>query len=150
MKGARKIGVIALLTSTVAATVQAELNINEQRAKFHYQMSCQGCHTGDGAGYNSVPKLKGELGRFLQSQAGREYLVRVPGSANAALTNEQLAEVLNWMLLQFSGDSLTADWRPYQADEVAAYRRAPLLEVVRYRQQLVASLASDGSKERDE
>lgn len=129
---------LVLLPMKVAAEVNEK--INEQRAKFNYQMFCQGCHTGDGSGHKDVPTLKGFMGHFLNSQEGREYLVRVPGSANSALNNEQLAEVLNWMLVNFAEQSAPNDWQAFEVDEVTEYRKAPLFEVINYRKQLVQSL----------
>ena len=55
--------------------------MNPERARYHYQMFCQGCHTPDGAGANAIPPLKDFMGYFLRSQRGREFMVRVPGSA---------------------------------------------------------------------
>ncbi|MCR8923101.1 cytochrome c [Dasania sp. GY-MA-18] len=134
----RALLLIALLWP--ASQLMAEAVSNERRAKFNYQMFCQGCHTQDGMGGRGVPQLKGFMGHFLSSQVGREYLVRVPGSANSVLDDEQLAEVLNWMLLNFAEDSLQASFQPYQASEVAGYRQQPLMEVLAYRKALVAAL----------
>ena len=144
----RRPGSFLLLVMALAATplcadtAQVKgAEINHERAKFHYQMSCQGCHSGDGTGYNAVPRLKGFVGHFLGSQEGREYLVRVPGSADALLNDEQLTEVLNWILLEFGGDSLGRDWKPFGVEEVAAYRADPLLEVVQHRAQVLDGLS---------
>ncbi len=131
---------ICLLLST---GVQAQ-EINARRAQFNYQMSCQGCHAPDGAGAATVPPLKDHIGRFLNSQAGREYLVRVPGSATSALDDGQLAEVLNWIVLQFSGSSADDGFQRYTAAEVAGLRQHPLKEVVHFRQQLLAELEKTG------
>jgi hypothetical protein len=111
------------------------------KAHFNYQMFCQGCHTPDGTGAKSVPQLKGHVGTFLQTQEGREYLVRVPGSATSSLDNEELADVLNWILTEFSGDSLAENYEPYTESEVGRLRRNPLNEVVLYRTQLLADIA---------
>lgn len=84
--------------------------------------------------------MRGFVGNFLLTQEGREYLVRVPGSAYSTLTDEQLAEVLNWILISFAEESLSQEWKPFQATEVAVYRRNPLYEVVHYRAGLVSRL----------
>ena len=113
--------------------------IKHDRAKFNYQMSCQGCHTPTGQGFQSVPKLKGFLGNFLQTPEGREYLIKVPGAAYSPLTDKELAEVINWMLLTFAEDSLSSDWEVYTATEVAKFRKDPLLETQEYRNNLLQS-----------
>lgn len=124
---------------TIAADSHVELNTD--RAKFNYQMFCQGCHTPDGTGGKSVPKIKSFIGYFLQKQLAREYLVRVPGSANSPLNNEQLAEVLNWMILEFGGESVPKNMQYYTTNEVAKLRQKPLFEVVEYRDMLVKQLS---------
>ena len=117
------------------------LEMNTDRAKFNYQMLCQGCHTPDGTGGKSVPKIKNYIGYFLQNQIAREYLVRVPGSANSSLNDEQLAEVLNWMIIELGGESVPKNMQYYTANEVAKLRQHPLFEVVEYREMLVKKLS---------
>lgn len=116
------------------------LKMNTDRAKFNYQMFCQGCHTPDGTGGKSVPKIKNYIGYFLQNQVAREYLVRVPGSANSSLNDEQLAEVLNWMIIELGGESVPKSVQYYTTNEVAKLRQQPLFEVVDYRAMLVKRL----------
>ncbi|MFT4824596.1 MAG: cytochrome c553 [Halioglobus sp.] len=135
---------LLLISLLLSASVHAQ-EINDRRALFNYQMFCQGCHTPDGAGAASVPPLKDQIGQFLKSRAGREYLVRVPGSATSALADAELAEVLNWIILQFSGSSADDGFVRYTASEVAHLRRDPLKEVVHYRQQLLAELEKTGA-----
>lgn len=116
------------------------LKMNTDRAKFNYQMFCQGCHTPDGTGGKSVPKIKNYIGYFLQNQVAREYLVRVPGSANSSLNDEQLAEVLNWMIIELGGESVPKSVQYYTTNEIAKLRQQPLFEVVDYRAMLVKRL----------
>ncbi|PLW82557.1 cytochrome c, class I [Kineobactrum sediminis] len=105
-------------------------------------MNCQGCHTPDGSGAGSVPRMKGHVGIFLQSQEGREYLVRVPGSATSALNDERLAAVLNWILTEFSGDSMNSPFKAFSAEEVGRLRQSPLKEVEQYRLKVLRDLSS--------
>jgi hypothetical protein len=113
-----------------------------RKTQFNYQMFCQGCHTPDGSGANSVPRMKDHVGFFLNTVAGREYLVRVPGSATSALSDKELADVLNWILVEFAGNSLSDSYRPYASAEVARLRQNPLNEVAQYRAQLLNEIAS--------
>ncbi len=83
------------------------------------------------------------MGVFLNSQAGREYLVRVPGAANAPINDAQLADLMNWTLNRFAGDSLPEEWSEYTTQEVTEYRKQPLLEVLKYREQLLSELQRD-------
>lgn len=104
-----------------------------------YMLNCQGCHRPDGAGTpGSVPALRGSMARFVAVPGGREYLARVPGVAQSALGDAELAALLNWMLAYFDPEHVAPGFRPYAADEVGRLRRAPLLEVDRLRAALLA------------
>jgi hypothetical protein len=120
--------------------------VNYQRAHHNYQMFCQGCHTPDGTGARSIPRMKDHIGYFLQTPKGRAYLVRVPGSAMSALDSEQLAELLNWIILEFSGPSSDGDFQYYTRQEVAELRRSPLVEVDNYRNQILMEIAVNGNR----
>ena len=114
--------------------------LNRERAHLHYMLYCQGCHTPDGSGSETVPRFKGHIGVFLNSAEGRAFLVRVPGAANSVLADNDLAEVLNWMVLEFGEESLPANFTPYTPEEVNLLRKEPLLEVQHYRSRLLARL----------
>jgi len=115
---------------------------NAERARVNYMLNCQGCHGPDGVGAADgvVPQMKNFVGKFLSVPEGRAFIVRVPGSANAALTDAQLAEVLNWMLPTISAAELPLDFMPYTAAEVAALRERPLADVEGLRAKLVARI----------
>ena len=88
-----------------------------------YVLHCSACHQRDGAGVPGVvPPLSG-LAPFLATPAGRAYLVRVPGVAQAALDDERLAALLNWVMGAMSGK---APDPAYGAAEVHALRADPL------------------------
>ena len=130
----------ALIVLLMSLPLCALADSAPSRAKFNYQLFCQGCHGPDGAGRKGVPRIQAEVGVFLKSQAGREYLIQVPGAANAPLSDAELAEVTNWALTQFAGDSLPQPWRQYTEEEVTDYRKQPLMEVLQYREQLLAEI----------
>lgn len=134
---------VALQSLSIGSVVAApQTAINEDRARYHYQMFCQGCHTPDGSGVNAVPPLKGMMGVFLRSQRGREFMVQVPGSATSKLDDTQLAEVLNWCIENFSASSLiNGDYLPYTAEEVGRLRRSPLQEIDNTRAEVLAEIA---------
>lgn len=113
-----------------------------RRAQVNYMLNCQGCHGPDGAGTpdGSVPAMKGFVGQFLTVPGGRAFLVQVPGSANSALDDASLAEVLNWVLQQMSADSLPARLSPYTALEVGRLRKSPLTDVHKVRSLLLARI----------
>ena len=98
--------------------------------RVNYILHCQGCHLPDGAGTpGKVPPLKDHVGKFLHADGGREYLMKIPGVAYSTLSDAEVAEVLNWMLLELSPAQLPPDFEPYTAAEVARHRHPPLVEV---------------------
>ena len=128
---------VALALCFVAGAARAET------PRVNYMLQCQGCHGAEGRGApGAVPSLEG-VGRFLRVPGGREYLVRVPGSSQSALTDAELAEVLNWIVGEFD----PGDFVPYAADEVARVRRPPLDDVDGVRRELLRGIEGS-SRER--
>lgn len=135
------VGLLSLLTLAMQSSALELGELNEQRAHMNYMLNCQGCHLADGAGFpNKVPEVKNFMGHFLKVEGGREFLVQVPGAANAPVSDAELAELLNWMLLKFSATELPAEFVPYSADEVGTLRKAPLINVTRKRAQLLQDI----------
>ncbi len=110
-----------------------------------YTLNCWGCHQPRAQGIpGSVPRLADSMGYFLHLPEGRAYLAEVPGVATAPLSDEEIAEVLNWMLLTFSRPQLPAHFVPYTAAEIRQYRTHQLVNVTKIRQRLAATLKSMG------
>lgn len=107
----------------------------------HYVIHCQGCHLADGAETpGKVPGLAGQVAVFLRTPDGRAYLGRVPGVANAALSDAELAALLDWTLRRFDAAHVPPDFTPYTAEEIGALRRDPLVEVTRERVRILESM----------
>ena len=128
---------LAMLTTLAAFTALAATEVDAKRARVNYMLNCQGCHLADGRGIGDIPEMKNFVGNFLRVPGGREYLVGVPGSANAPLNDALLAELLNWMLMEMSANELPTDWQPYTAAEVASYRATTLTDVDKVRAVLI-------------
>ena len=135
-------GVLLLVSSLLIMSYHACAQpLDEQRAQFNYQVFCRGCHLPDASGVaGRVPRIKDYIGNFLKVEGGREFLVRVPGAANAALDDKQLAELLNWMIVEFAGTSLPDKYQPYTAAEVGKLRSRPLNDVTTLRAELVKEI----------
>jgi len=102
-----------------------------------YLMHCAGCHLADGSGLPpEVPSLAGPLGRIVSSPAGRDYVARVPGAAQAPLSDEALAAVLNWLLLEFNRATLPTNFQALRPGEVARSRARVLADPLRLRNEL--------------
>ncbi|WP_204243998.1 hypothetical protein [Vibrio galatheae] len=120
------------------------------KVRFQYQMFCQGCHVGDGRGGKDVPDMRDHIGAFLTIPQGRDYLIQVPGSANAAVNNEDLANLMNWIVVEFGGESTPDNFKPYTSEEVGRLRQSPLTEVTEYRKGLVQKIALNKGTNREE
>ena len=130
-----------LALALAAAAAAAGTGINADRARINYMLNCQGCHLPRGEGVGDIPQMKNFVGNFLKVPGGRAFLVQVPGSANAALDDAALAELLNWMLLEISADQLPQDFQPYTAPEVGQHRASPLSDVNAVRLPLIQKIA---------
>lgn len=110
--------------------------------EFNYMLHCQGCHLPDGRGFPSrnVPDLRDQMGKFLRTERGREFVVRVPGSAQSDLDDLELAKLLNWMLIRFSPDQIPEGNKPYTELEVSRLRQDPLINVRDTRQELIREI----------
>lgn len=117
-------------------------------AATNYQLQCLGCHLthGEGAPRNDTPRMTGFVGNFLRVEGGRDFLVRVPGVAQSALSDAQIAELLNWILdpQGMAGASTPTDFRPYSATEVGQVRRQALLNLPGTRAELIARMRAQG------
>jgi cytochrome c553 len=109
----------------------------------NYLLGCGGCHGENGLSNSRlVPELHDAVGYFLNTTAGREYLVRLPNVAFSTLSDRELADVLNFMVFSLGGASVPAGARPYTETEVGRLRQRPLNEVslLAYRRQLIDTL----------
>ena len=112
----------------------------------NYMLECQGCHLADGTGAEpEVPSLVGRIGRYLSVDGGREYLIQVPGVSQAALSDRELARVLNWILQTFSADTVPANFEPYTAEEVGRFRPNAPVDIIGARDDLLSALGEDAT-----
>lgn len=129
---------MALTAATAMAAYCASLGATGNPPEINYMLHCQGCHLPGGIGHPGiVPRMQGEVGAFLDSPAGRAYLVQVPGAAQSSLDDAELAAVLNWMLPTFD-QRVKPDFTRYTAEEVARYRKTQLTNVSALRRKILA------------
>ena len=87
-----------------------------------YALQCRGCHGPDGAGVpGHVPALAG-IASLLATPAGRARLLSVPGVRQSSLSNQRLADLLDWAARRFAPPGATPGFAPLTADEVARLR----------------------------
>lgn len=112
-----------------------------------YMLYCMGCHGAQAQGVpGKVPPLAGSIALFMRSAEGRDYVLRVPGAANSALPDAQLAAVLNWLAEHFPpvDSAARSSAAPFTEAEVRELRRTPLANVKQMRSEVVRALAASG------
>lgn len=115
-------------------------------ARQSYLLHCAGCHLPDGSGSkaNDVPSLHGIPGHFARIPEGRAFLTQVPGIAYSPLGNAEVAEILNWMLTEYSRDTLPPDFVPFTTEEVATLRATRPAEIFKVRADVLERLRKLG------
>ena len=120
----------------------ASLSARAESASNLYLLNCWGCHGSHGEGIKgTAPALIG-LSDFLKADGGRAYIIEVPGVSYSALTDGQIAEVMNWVLATMSKDRLPRDFSPYTATEVHGYRKTRLPDLSKSRRVLLDQLVA--------
>jgi cytochrome c553 len=110
-----------------------------------YMLYCMGCHGAQAQGVpGKIPPLAGALARFMRTPEGRDYVLRVPGAANSALSDARLAAVLNWLAETYALPAEPPP-APFSTEEVTRTRHTPLADVQARRREVVRALAASGA-----
>jgi mono/diheme cytochrome c family protein len=134
-------GAAALIVALIAAALIPSVARADPRVD--YMLNCRGCHGPDGAGApGAAPSFRGQVARFLSVPGGREYLIRVPGTAQSELDDAHTAALLTWLVREFSPEEVPADFTPYTAAEVGGARHTPLTDVWKTRAELLRAIAA--------
>jgi len=134
----RAAAVVCVTTAFISMTAQAS-------PAQDYVLNCMGCHGTQAEGVpGKVPPLANMLSRFMRTAEGRDYILRVPGAANSALSDAQLAAVLNWLAVTYDSGASTHTLEPFTSAEVAAVRHTPLVSVLATRRAVVHELETTG------
>lgn len=97
-------------------------------ARSDYVEHCAGCHGVQGLSAPAkLPELRGRVGYMMCTAETRAYLLRLPNIAKSRISdNQQLADLLNFMVFALGGDSVIAGTMPFTAGEVQHERRFAL------------------------
>lgn len=132
--------VVGLWTVT---TLEASPSGSRDKGYRLFTQTCAPCHQADGRGVAGVyPPLTPHLGRYVRVPEGRVYLIRVVlfglmGRLESAgqvynnimlpiglsLTDQQVADILNFILRELDQESLPEDFNDISPDEVAQQRK---------------------------
>lgn len=149
---ARRAGVAhhATLTHRAATAITCALavvacQLAQASPSQDYMLHCMGCHGTEAQGVpGKIPPLANALSRFMRTTEGRDYILRVPGAANSALSDRQLADVLNWLAVKFDASAAANNPAPFTSEEVSRLRHRPLISVRAARSVVVRNLAASG------
>ena len=121
--------------------------LNSESIYKDYMLQCAGCHRYDGKGVESrgIPNFVDSIGLFSRLADGRAYMIRVPGSAQSQLNNDELAMVLNYIVARFSPEEFEQNsFRLFSAAEVGASRPYRFDDVAEARKTLEQQMAERG------
>lgn len=116
--------VAALLFAAAVQGQAAELTTPES----DYVEYCSGCHGMQGnSAPAQIPVLRDRVGYFMCTRDGRDYLIRLPNVAYSAITdNQELADMMNFVVFGLGGSSAPKGARPFTAAEVKRLRAEAL------------------------
>jgi mono/diheme cytochrome c family protein len=97
-----------------------------------YILNCSGCHRIDGTGSRTVPSLLA-MPELDGKPGARAYWIRVPGAAQAPLSDARLAALMNWLVQRFTGRQPEPE---YTAEEVGRLRSNPLRDPIGKRNEI--------------
>jgi len=117
-----------------------------RRARNDYMLHCSGCHDMDGSGHptKGIPDFRDQVGYFTALPEGRAMLMQIPGLLSSGLSDERAAAVTTWLVRQFAGPSLPADFQPYTAQEAKRYREIRPADITATRNRLYKQIADAG------
>lgn len=142
MKG---LAAIALLSGIVSAEAEPALPLLTT-PQSDYVEHCSGCHGMQGNSAPApIPVLRDRVGYFMCTREGRDYLIRLPNVAYSAIDdNQELADMMNFVVFGLGGNSAPRTAKPFTAAEVARLRRDALAtqSLIVARMKIVAGLST--------
>jgi mono/diheme cytochrome c family protein len=142
-----RLGIVACIAALAAASpVAAQEDGPSRRARTDYMLHCSGCHDMDGSGHpaKGIPAFRDQVGYFTAIPEGRAMLMQIPGLLSAGLSDERAAAVTTWLVRQFAGPSLPANFRPYTAEEARHYRETRPVDITATRTRLYKQIVDSG------
>lgn len=133
MKRLFALGLIALTASPATA---------EMSARGNYILRCTGCHgiEGMGTAEGGVPPFPGSVGHIANTEAGRDYMMHVPGVIASSLSDSEIASVMNYVIATFD----TTEAPDFTVEEVTRRRALPMTDIVVARRAVVQELETKG------
>ncbi|CAI9084745.1 cytochrome c [Methylacidiphilum fumariolicum] len=136
---ARSLLPVVFLSALALFLISSEMLLAMPQEQALYFLHCAGCHGLKGEGIAGVaPQIAQTIDFFLLSPEGRKYVIQVPGVAFSSIPDEALAELLNWLILNFG--QTKRKFQKYTTQEVAVARKEPLLDIDEARKRILQTL----------
>ena len=136
---------IALLSGIAGAEAEPALPLLTT-PQSDYVEHCSGCHGMQGNSAPApIPVLRDRVGYFMCTREGRDYLIRLPNVAYSAIDdNQELADMMNFVVFGLGGASVPRTAKPFTAAEVARLRRDALAtqSLIAARMKILAGLST--------
>lgn len=136
---------VALLSGIASAEAEPALPLLTT-PQSDYVEHCSGCHGMQGNSAPApIPVLRDRVGYFMCTPEGRDYLIRLPNVAYSAIDdNQELADMMNFVVFGLGGASAPRTAKPFTAAEVARLRRDALAtqSLIVARMKIVAALST--------
>jgi mono/diheme cytochrome c family protein len=132
----------ATALATVFASVALTAAASELSPRANYILRCAGCHGIEGAGtvIGGVPSFHGSVSDLANDEAGRTYVLNVPGVLGSSLTESEIAAVMTYVVDNWGSEPAP----PFSPEEVALRRAKPVADIVALRRALAARFAAEG------
>jgi hypothetical protein len=115
-------GLGALVIATPGPKLRAA-EVKLTSAQSDYLEQCGGCHGMQGDTTPApIPVLRDRVGYFMCTQAGRDYLLRLPNIVNARVDDESLADMMNFVVFSLGGRSAPPNAPRFTTADVARLR----------------------------
>ena len=141
----KRLAAIALLSGIASAEAEPALPLLTT-PQSDYVEHCSGCHGMQGNSAPApIPVLRDRVGYFMCTKEGRDYLIRLPNVAYSAIDdNQELADMMNFVVFGLGGSSAPRTAKPFTAAEVARLRRDALAtqSLIAARARIVAALSA--------
>ncbi len=135
---------ILLLVGVTPVSAQTRTHVvHFSKSATLYALNCAACHGHSGRSSAEFPTLVNRIGYYARSAEGRAYIAQVPGVAMSAISDADLAAMLNWLLKLYSAKQLPADFKDYTGAEVAVLRQVSITPRIR-RKELIESMLAAG------
>lgn len=111
-----------------------------------YALFCGGCHGLDGKGEieADVPMLPPRIGAFLYDEEGASYMVNVGGVMSAGISDQDAADIMNYVITSFGAESVPNSTYRFTAEQVAKLRENPPEDLVKLRRDIGKRLEKRG------